>query len=66
MANLVLFPGLLVDIVDEEWMSETLPDDDVMLPIGPAPTSEEADDLGNEVPQEDPNKWTDLALDTIQ
>ncbi|GJP46650.1 hypothetical protein CLOM_g5915 [Closterium sp. NIES-68] len=66
MANLVLFPGLLVDIVDEEWMGETLPDDDVMLPVALAPTSDEADDLGNEVAQEDPNKWSDLALDSIQ
>lgn len=27
MADLVHFPGLLVDIVDEEWARETLPDD---------------------------------------
>ena len=27
MADLVLFPGMIVDIVDEEWAQETLPDD---------------------------------------
>ncbi|XP_010251382.1 PREDICTED: anaphase-promoting complex subunit 13 isoform X3 [Nelumbo nucifera] len=30
MAELSL--GVLIDIVDEEWMRDTLPEDDVLLP----------------------------------
>ncbi|THU63482.1 hypothetical protein C4D60_Mb01t16220 [Musa balbisiana] len=32
MAEQQLSMGILIDIVDEEWMRDTLPDDDIPLP----------------------------------
>ncbi|KAG5548892.1 hypothetical protein RHGRI_014300 [Rhododendron griersonianum] len=34
-----LNPGILIDIVDEEWMRDTLPDDGILYPFTPFPTA---------------------------
>uniref|UniRef100_A0A7N0U8S8 Anaphase-promoting complex subunit 13 n=1 Tax=Kalanchoe fedtschenkoi TaxID=63787 RepID=A0A7N0U8S8_KALFE len=43
MAELSL--GILIDIVDEEWMRDTLPDDDLLLPPLLVAKADEAEDL---------------------
>nr|ABK20876.1 unknown [Picea sitchensis] len=59
--------GVLIDIVDEEWMRDTLDDDDVPLPPGMAPLPDEIEDAGQEeLPQGSEDKWQDLALHTIK
>ncbi|XP_020590740.1 uncharacterized protein LOC110031723 [Phalaenopsis equestris] len=40
----LLSPGILIDIVDDEWTRETLPKDDVPLPSGMAPRIDDAGD----------------------
>ncbi|KAL0454546.1 UNVERIFIED_CONTAM: Anaphase-promoting complex subunit [Sesamum latifolium] len=42
MAELSL--GILIDIMDEEWMRDTLPDDDLLLPPVLASRTEDAED----------------------
>ncbi|WOH09567.1 hypothetical protein DCAR_0729024 [Daucus carota subsp. sativus] len=56
--------GVLIDIVDEEWMRDTLPDDDLQLPPELAPKTEDAEDSNQETPQADGDAWHDLALGT--
>ncbi|KAK1318698.1 hypothetical protein QJS10_CPB04g01187 [Acorus calamus] len=36
--------GMLIDIVDEDWMRDTLPSDDVSVPPGMATRTEDAED----------------------
>lgn len=60
------FPELLLDLVDEEWMKEVLPDDEVPLPQGIPPPGDLLDDDIQDVKPEDPNKWTDLGLQNLQ
>ena len=49
--------GVLIDIVDEEWMRDTL-DDDVPLPLGMAPLLDEIEDASwEELPQGSEGKW---------
>eukprot|EP01018_Ginkgo_biloba_P034126 Gb_39967 [translate_table: standard] len=64
MAEL-LSMGLLLDIVDEEWMRDTLPDDDIPLPAGMAPPADDIEDPNQEQQQTSEDKWQDLALHTI-
>ncbi|GLJ29699.1 hypothetical protein SUGI_0585740 [Cryptomeria japonica] len=65
MADLSM--GILIDIVDEEWMQETLPDDEVPLPAGLMhPGDEIEDNSQEELPQHWEDKWHDLALHTIK
>ncbi|KAL6531505.1 anaphase-promoting complex subunit Apc13 [Orobanche minor] len=42
MAELSL--GILIDIVDEEWMNDTLPDDDLELPPVLASRTDDTED----------------------
>ncbi|XP_031399408.1 anaphase-promoting complex subunit 13 [Punica granatum] len=60
MAELSL--GILIDIVDEEWMRDTLPDDDIPLPAAMLPRPEETEDSNLETQQVDEDSWHDLAL----
>ncbi|XP_041009923.1 anaphase-promoting complex subunit 13 isoform X1 [Juglans microcarpa x Juglans regia] len=57
--------GVLIDIVDEEWMRDTLPDDDLPLPPLVVRT-EEAEDSNQESQQVGGDAWHDLALGTTQ
>ncbi|KAM0046693.1 hypothetical protein Hdeb2414_s0009g00319561 [Helianthus debilis subsp. tardiflorus] len=36
--------GILIDVVDEEWMRDTLPDDDLELPPALLPRNDDAED----------------------
>ncbi|KAH0459280.1 hypothetical protein IEQ34_012094 [Dendrobium chrysotoxum] len=60
----LLSPGILIDIVDDEWMRETLPKDDVPLPSGMAPRIDDAgDSTGQENLPVEGDVWRDLGLD---
>ncbi|CAN6467508.1 unnamed protein product [Victoria cruziana] len=39
--------GILLDIVDEEWMRDTLPDDDVPLPPVLAARTDDTEETSN-------------------
>ncbi|KAL9659292.1 hypothetical protein QQ045_024097 [Rhodiola kirilowii] len=60
MAELSL--GILIDIVDEEWMRDTLPDDDLLLPTLSADRADEAEDITQETQPAEGDVWHDLAL----
>ncbi|KAK1280942.1 hypothetical protein QJS04_geneDACA004763 [Acorus gramineus] len=56
--------GMLIDIVDEDWMRDTLPSDDVSVPPGMATRTEDAEDTNHENQPVDGDAWRDLALDS--
>jgi len=62
--SLISEPHLL-DLVDEEWRKDKLPDDSVPLPQGIAPPSDEADE---QQPQQEKKKdrWDELGLQDLQ
>ncbi|XP_038708434.1 anaphase-promoting complex subunit 13 [Tripterygium wilfordii] len=62
MAELNL--GVLIDIVDEEWMRDTLPDDDLPLPPLMASRTDDAEDLNEESQQVNEDTWHELAIGT--
>ncbi|XP_008808759.1 anaphase-promoting complex subunit 13-like [Phoenix dactylifera] len=57
--------GILIDIVDEEWMRDTLPKDDIPLPAGMAPRTEDAEEPNQENQQVEGDVWHDLALENL-
>uniref|UniRef100_A0A2P2MLD9 Anaphase-promoting complex subunit 13 n=1 Tax=Rhizophora mucronata TaxID=61149 RepID=A0A2P2MLD9_RHIMU len=54
--------GILIDILDEEWMKDTLPDDDLPLPPMLVVRNDDAEDSSQEAQQVDEDTWHDLAL----
>nr|GLL17435.1 hypothetical protein C4D60_Mb01t16220 [Ipomoea trifida] len=44
MAEQMLSMGILIDIVDEEWMRDTLPNDDLTLPHVLLPRTDDTED----------------------
>ncbi|KAH6785655.1 hypothetical protein C2S51_038110 [Perilla frutescens var. frutescens] len=64
MAELTL--GILIDIVDDEWMRDTLPDDDLPLPPLLDARADEAEDSNQESKPVEADAWHDLALGTNQ
>ncbi|EEF40083.1 anaphase-promoting complex subunit 13 [Ricinus communis] len=54
--------GVLIDVVDEEWMRDTLPDDDLPLPPVLVVRTDDAEDSNQETQQVDGDTWRDLAL----
>ncbi|CAN6467506.1 unnamed protein product [Victoria cruziana] len=58
--------GILLDIVDEEWMRDTLPDDDVPLPPVLAARTDDTEETNHENQLLDTETWRDLALDFHQ
>ncbi|KAK7397054.1 hypothetical protein VNO78_18221 [Psophocarpus tetragonolobus] len=59
MAELSL--GILIDIVDEEWMRDTLPDDDLPLPPTLVVRTDDTEDSNQETQQLNVDVWHDLA-----
>ncbi|KAM2994271.1 hypothetical protein FF2_046264 [Malus domestica] len=57
-----LNPGILIDIVDEEWMRNTLPDDELPLPPVLVVQTDDTADSNQETQQVDADGWHDLAL----
>ncbi|XP_024029603.1 anaphase-promoting complex subunit 13 [Morus notabilis] len=54
--------GILIDIVDEEWMKDTLPHDDLPLPPVMVVRTDDTEDSNQENQQVDGDSWHDLAL----
>ncbi|GAA0187278.1 hypothetical protein LIER_34566 [Lithospermum erythrorhizon] len=54
--------GVLIDIVDEEWMKDTLPVDDLPLPPIMASKIDDTEDSNQEAQPADADTWHDLAL----
>ncbi|PRQ36112.1 hypothetical protein RchiOBHm_Chr4g0387841 [Rosa chinensis] len=60
MAELNL--GILIDVVDEEWMKDTLPDDDLPLPPMLVIRTDDTEDSNQEARKVEGDSWHDLAL----
>ncbi|KAL5767012.1 hypothetical protein ACOSP7_013589 [Xanthoceras sorbifolium] len=56
-----LSQGILIDIVDEEWMRDTLPDDDLPLPPVLVVRADDSEDSNQETQQVNEDSWHDLA-----
>ncbi|CAH9136473.1 unnamed protein product [Cuscuta epithymum] len=56
--------GILIDIVDEDWMRDTLPDDDLPLPAELLTRTDDPDDTNQEAQQVEGDTWHDLAVGT--
>ncbi|XP_072979598.1 anaphase-promoting complex subunit 13 [Typha angustifolia] len=57
--------GILIDIVDEEWMRDTLPCDEIPLPSEMAVRTEDTDEANQESQPVEGDVWRDLALDNL-
>ncbi|XP_068644281.1 anaphase-promoting complex subunit 13 [Aristolochia californica] len=57
--------GILLDIVDEEWMRDTLPNDDIPLPLEMAPKAEDAEETNQENQPVEGDTWRDLGLENL-
>ncbi|XP_015645093.1 anaphase-promoting complex subunit 13 isoform X1 [Oryza sativa Japonica Group] len=61
--------GVLIDIVDEQWMRDTLPADDVPVPPAMAVKTEEAEDPAPAIDQESQpaqgDVWRDFTLENL-
>ncbi|CAL9011709.1 unnamed protein product [Prunus brigantina] len=57
-----LNPGILIDIVDEEWMRSTLPDDELPLPPVLVVRTDDTEDSNQETQRVAADGWHDLAL----
>ncbi|CAM6090219.1 unnamed protein product [Calypogeia fissa] len=56
-----IFPGLLLDVVDDEWAQEKLPNDDIAFPPGICPPADDLDEA-NQEQIANLDKWNELAL----
>ncbi|WOL04005.1 anaphase-promoting complex subunit 13 [Canna indica] len=65
MAELQLSMGILIDIVDEEWMRDTLPDDDIPLPSVMVAKSDDSEEPNQESQLVENDVWRDLALENL-
>ena len=66
MDNEVLRDGRLMDIKDREWQTDKLPDEDIAVPQLELPELEPDNGNTNETLREQEQKWTDLALGSLQ
>uniref|UniRef100_A0A182FCX7 Anaphase-promoting complex subunit 13 n=1 Tax=Anopheles albimanus TaxID=7167 RepID=A0A182FCX7_ANOAL len=57
--------GRLIDLVDNEWMSEKLPFDHILVPSDQLPDPEADNDDSHLTLKEQEQKWTDLALASL-
>ncbi|XP_030951880.1 anaphase-promoting complex subunit 13-like [Quercus lobata] len=56
--------GILIDIVDEDWMRDTLPNDDLPLPPVLVVRNDDTEESNQETQQVGGDIWHDLALGT--
>ncbi|KAF3439211.1 hypothetical protein FNV43_RR17486 [Rhamnella rubrinervis] len=56
--------GILIDIVDEEWMRDTLPNDDLPLPPVLVVRNDDTEDSNQGTQQVAEDTWHDLSLGT--
>lgn len=57
----------LLDVVDDSWAQDKLPNDDIPLPEGLMPPVDETDDLREELEAQNngPDRWVELGLHTV-
>ena len=65
MDSEVMRDGRLMDIVDQKWREDKLPNEDVAVPQMELPELEPDNGHNNETLKEQEQKWTDLALGTL-
>ncbi|CAO1423650.1 unnamed protein product [Diamesa serratosioi] len=53
--------GYLIDIVDNDWRNDKLPDDDISLPLDKLPDPEADTETGISLKEQE-DKWLDLAI----
>lgn len=58
--------GRFVDIVDQEWLDDRLPDEDILVPQIELPELEPENGSTQETLKEQEQKWSDLGLTQIQ
>ena len=66
MDSEVVRSGRLMDIVDQEWQDDRLPNEDVVVPQMELPELEPENGNTQETLREQEQKWTDLGLSQIQ
>jgi len=66
MDSQVQVEGRLLDIVNDAWRKDKLPLDDIMVPIAELPDPEADNGQSGDSLRQQENKWTDLALYSIQ
>ena len=60
-----MLEGRLLDIVDDEWRKDKLPEEDIAVPLSELPDPESDNGNSGESVREQENKWTDLALQQL-
>lgn len=62
MDSQVQLEGRFLDIVDDAWRKDKLPEEDVSVPLTELPDPESDNGNAGESVREQENKWNDLAL----
>lgn len=57
--------GRLMDLIDEKWREDTLPEEDIAVPQMELPEIEPENGATTETLKEQEQKWSDLALNTL-
>ncbi|XP_055628564.1 anaphase-promoting complex subunit 13 [Toxorhynchites rutilus septentrionalis] len=57
--------GYLIDLVDNEWLTDELPNDQIIVPSEKLPDPEADNGDSHLTLKEQEQKWTDLALSTL-
>ena len=66
MDSTVQRDGHLIDVVERAWREDTLPCEDIAVPHTELPEPEQDNGNSQETIGEQEQKWTDLALNTLQ
>lgn len=57
--------GRLLEIVEDAWKREKLPEEDIAVPMAELPDPEADNGAQGESMKEQENKWTDLGLNQL-
>lgn len=65
MDSQVQIEGHFIDLVDDAWRADKLPEDDISVPLHELPDPEADTGDINLTLKEQEQKWTDIALSTL-
>ncbi|XP_058794474.1 anaphase-promoting complex subunit 13 [Phymastichus coffea] len=65
MDSHVVADGRLVDLIDDEWRKDTLPVDEILVPVSELPDPESDNGDSHMTLKELEQKWNNLALGTL-
>lgn len=65
MDSQVELDGRLLDIIDDEWKKDKLPDDDISVPLSELPDPDADNGANGESVRQQENKWNDLGLNDL-